>query len=224
MVLHSFRCLLSLQPMPLHAINPPLAIPSLTSPPATHLCSETAARINAMDSHTANRIPRAESATPEGNNPCPIAQASGPEQFTVSPTGDLLSHASLNVGGPESKPNRMCHLLSGFPTLPHTPCLQEFKPTSAHHSKDYERVALHWNYHLVFDSPIPKNGVAILVHTSISPKPPPSQSTHTWHTRIHPTTPAPQPLHAACTHRAVLWATRNWGQTPLRAHHRFAPP
>ena len=174
-VLHSFRCLLSLQPMPLHASNPPLATPPLTSPPATHLCSETAAQTNAMDSHTANRSPRAESATPEGNTPCPRAQASGPQQFSVSPTGDLLSHASLNVGGPEITPNRLCHLLSGFPTLPRTLCLQEFKPTSAHHSKDYERVALHWNYHLLYDSPTSKNGVAILVHTSISPKPPPLQ-------------------------------------------------
>ena len=172
-VLHSFRCLLSLQPMPLHAINPPLPTPPLTSPPATHLCSETAAQTNAMDSHTANRTPRAESATPKGNTPCPRAYASGPQQFSVSSTGDLLSHASLNVGGPEITPNRLYHLLSGFPTLPHTLCLQEFKPTSAHHPRDYERVALHWNYHLLYDSPTSKNGVAILAHTSISPKPPP---------------------------------------------------
>ena len=148
-------------------------LPPLTSPTATHLCSEAAAQTNAMDSHTANRTPRADSATPAGSNPCPRAQASGPKQFSVSPTGDWLSHASLNVGGPEITPNRLCHLLSGFPTLPHTPCLQEFKPTSADHSKDYERVALHWNYHLLYDSPTSKNGMAILVHTSISPKPPP---------------------------------------------------
>ena len=49
MVLHSLRCLLSLQPMLLHAINPSLAAPPLTSPPATHLCSEAAAQTNAMD-------------------------------------------------------------------------------------------------------------------------------------------------------------------------------
>ena len=161
--------------MPLHAINPSLAAPPppLTSPPATHLCSEAAAQTNAMDSHTANCTPRAEGATQEGNNPCPRAQASRPQQFSVFPTGHLLSHASLNVGGPEITPNRLCHLLSGFSTLPHTLCLKEFKPTSAHHSKDYERVALHWNYHLLYDSPTSKNGVAILVHTSISPKPPP---------------------------------------------------
>ena len=142
-VLHSFRCLLSLQPMPLHAINPSLAAPFLTSLPATHLCSEAADQTNAMDSHTANRTPRAESATAEGNNPCPRAEASGPQQFSVSHTGHLLSHASLNVGGPEITPNRLCHLFSGFLTLPHTLCLQEFKPTSAHHTRDYERVALH---------------------------------------------------------------------------------
>ena len=138
MVLHSVWCLLSLQPMPLHAINPSLAALPLTSPPATHLCSEAAPQTNAMDSHTANRTPRADSATPEGNNPCPRAQAGGPKQFFVSPTGDLLSHASLNVRGPEITPNRLCHLLCGFPILPHTLCLQEFKPTSVHHSKDYE--------------------------------------------------------------------------------------
>ena len=34
-------------------------------------------------------------------------------------------------------------------------------------------MALHWNYHLPYDSPTSKNGVAILVHTSISSKPPP---------------------------------------------------
>ena len=192
--------------------------PPLTSPPATHLCSEAAAQTNAMDSHTANRTPRADSATPEGNSPCPRAQASGPQQFSVFPTGDLLSHAPFNVGGPEITPNRLCHLLSGFPTLPHTLCLQEFKPASAHHSKDYEQLALHWNYHLLYDSPTSKNGVAILVHTSISPKPPPL--------KVHiPGIPlSSRPPHAPCTHRVVLWATQNWGQTPLRAHHRFAPP
>ena len=112
MVLQSFGCLLSLQPMPLHAINPSLAAPPLTSPPATHLCSEAAAQTNAMDSHTANRTPHADTATPEGNNPCRRAQASGPQQFSVSPTGDSLSHASLKVGGPEITPNRLSHLLS----------------------------------------------------------------------------------------------------------------
>ena len=82
-------------------------------------------------------------------------------------------HASLNVGGPDITPNRFCHLLSGFQPLPHTICLQEFKPSPIAHIRDFERVALHWGFHLLHSSPSSKNGVAIVVHTSISPKPPP---------------------------------------------------
>ena len=92
---------------------------------------------------------------------------------TPAPTAASLDFTSLNVGGPEITPNRLCHLLSGFPTSPHVLCLQEFKPTASHHITHYQRVALHWKYHLLHSSPSTKNGVAILVHISISPKLPP---------------------------------------------------
>ena len=82
-------------------------------------------------------------------------------------------HASLNVGRPDITPNCFCLLLSGFQPLAHTMCLQEFKPSPTAHIRDFERVALHWGFHLLHSSPSSKKGVAILVHTSISPKPPP---------------------------------------------------
>ena len=96
----------------------------------------------------------------------------------VSRTGSALMHASLSVGGPDINPNRFCHLLSGFQPLRHTIWLQEFKPSPTAHIRDFEQVAPHWGFHLLHSSPSSKNGGAILVYTSISPKrPPPSTST-----------------------------------------------
>ena len=96
------------------------------------------------------------------------SDATTPPLFRAPPTGDSLAHASLNVGGPEITPNRLCHLLNGFTTAPHTISLQEFKPTTKHHIKEYERVAMFWKYHLLYSAFTTKNGVALLVHTSIS--------------------------------------------------------
>ena len=112
-----------------------------------------------------------------GTSPAPTQTASPPQQpdtgHVVSRNGSVLMHASLNVGGPDITPNRFCNLLSGFQPLPHTICIQEFKPSASAHIRDFERVALHWGFHLLHSSPSSKDGVAILVHTSISPKPPP---------------------------------------------------
>ena len=100
------------------------------------------------------------------------SDATTPPTFISPPTGDSLAHASSNVGGPEITPNRLCHILNGFTTAPHTISLQEFKPTTKHHIEEYERVAMFWKYHLFYSAPTTKNGVALLVHTSISPAPP----------------------------------------------------
>ena len=98
--------------------------------------------------------------------------ATTPPPFRAPPTGDTLAQAFSNVGGPEISPNRLCHLLNGFATAPHTISLQEFKPTAKHHIKEHERVAMLCKYHLLYSAPTTKNGVALLVHTSISPAPP----------------------------------------------------
>ena len=99
------------------------------------------------------------------------SDATTPPPFRAPPTGDSLAHMSLNVGGPEITPKRLCHLLNGFTTAPHTIGLQDFKPTTKHHIKEYERVAIFLKYHLLYGAPTTKNGVALLVHTSISPAP-----------------------------------------------------
>ena len=118
------------------------------------------------------------------------SDATTPPPFRAPPTGDSLAHASLNVGGPEITPNRLCHLLNGFTTAPHTISLQEFKPTTKHHIKEYERVAMFWKYHLLYSAPTTKNGVALLVHTSISPAPPTLTVPNLGHANFH-TTAAP---------------------------------
>ena len=84
-------------------------------------------------------------------------------------TYDTLSFASFNVGGVEIMPNRLCHILTGFSTLPHTLSLQEFRPSALSHITDYCTVARFSGYHLVSSSPSSKDGVALLVHTSIAP-------------------------------------------------------
>ena len=96
-----------------------------------------------------------------------------PQKFHVARTGDVLTHASYNLGGPETTPNRLCHALAAFDPLPHTISLQEFKPASSYHVRDFQRVALHWGFHLLHSSPTTKNSVALLIHSSISPEAPP---------------------------------------------------
>ena len=84
-------------------------------------------------------------------------------------TYNTLTLGSLNVGGVEITPNRFCHLLSGFKPLPHSLSLQEFRPSSTSSLRDHERVAMFWGYHLLVSAPSKKEGVALLIHTSISP-------------------------------------------------------
>ena len=80
-------------------------------------------------------------------------------------TYDTLTFGSLNVGGVEVTPNRLCHILSGFTPLPHTLSLHEFRPSSTSTLRDHERVAMYWGYHLHASSPTSKEGVALLIHT-----------------------------------------------------------
>ena len=133
------------------------------------------------------------------------SDATNPPPFRAPPTGDSLTHASLNVGGPEMTPNRLCHLLNSFTTALHTISLQEFKPTTKNHIKKYERVAMFWKYHLLHSGPTTKNGVALLVHTSISPTPP-TLTVHIPGTlistqlQLHPN-PLMPPLRIASYHR-----------------------
>ena len=87
-------------------------------------------------------------------------------------TYDSLSFGTLNVGGTEITPNRLCHLLSGFRPLPHALALQEYRPCSTSHPTDHERVARFWGYHMVISAPTSMDDVALLVHTSISPQKP----------------------------------------------------
>ena len=85
------------------------------------------------------------------------------------PTHDTLTYSSLNVGGVEITPDRLCHLLGGYGTLPHVLSLQEYRPSSLSTTRDHVRVALYWGYHMLLSSPSSKEGVALLIHTSISP-------------------------------------------------------
>ena len=87
----------------------------------------------------------------------------------VKQTYPTLTFAQLNVGGVEITPNRLCHILSGFLPQPHTISLQEFRPSSTSHIRQHQRVAKYWGYHLLHSTPSRKEGVALLVHTSISP-------------------------------------------------------
>ena len=56
--------------------------------------------------------------------------------------------------------------------MPHTISLSEFRPSTGSHLQDHARVARYWGYHLLSSSPDTKAGVALLVHTSISPNKP----------------------------------------------------
>ena len=86
-----------------------------------------------------------------------------------TPTYDTLTFSALNVGGVEITPNRFCHLLAGYTRLPHTISLTEFRPSTASHLWDHERVACNWGYNLLASSPGTRAGVALLIHTSIAP-------------------------------------------------------
>ena len=87
-------------------------------------------------------------------------------------TYDKLTFCSLNIGGVEITPNRLCHLLSGFYPHPHTLSLQEYRPSSTSTARDHQHVAMFWGYHLLYSSPTTKDGVALRVHTSTSPQTP----------------------------------------------------
>ena len=87
--------------------------------------------------------------------------------------GMCSTRAWYNLGGPEITPNRLCHALDAFDPLPDTISLQEFKPVSSYHVCYFERVGLNWGFHLLHSSPTTQNGVALLIHSSISPKAPP---------------------------------------------------
>ena len=114
--------------------------------------------------------PGADTVTPAaGSNPRPMA----PQNFHVARTGDVLTQALYNLGGPQITLNTLCHALAAFDPLPVTISLQEFKPASSYHVRDFDRVALHSGFHLLHSSPTTKNGFASLIHSSISPKAPP---------------------------------------------------
>ena len=91
---------------------------------------------------------------------------------TRTNTYNALTIGSLNVGGVESTPKCFRHLLWGFKPLPHSLSLQEFRPSSTSSLRDHERVAMFWGYHLLVSAPSKKEGVALLIHTSISPQRP----------------------------------------------------
>ena len=84
-------------------------------------------------------------------------------------TYNTLTFGSLNVGAVEIIPNRFCHLLSGFKALPYCLSLQELGPSSTSSLRDHEEVAMFLGYHLLVSVPSKKEGVALLIHTSISP-------------------------------------------------------
>ena len=90
---------------------------------------------------------------------------------------DTLTYSSLNIGSVDLTANWFCHVLHGFSPLPHVLALQEFRPSQNTHVTDMRRVALHWGYHLIYSSPTSKDGVALLIHTSLMPKCP----AHTVH-------------------------------------------
>ena len=97
--------------------------------------------------------------------------ATTPPPFRAPPTCDTLAHLFLNVGGPEISPNRLCHLLNGFATAPHTISLQEFRPTAKHHIREHERVAMLCKYHLLYSARTRKMGLHSL-YTPPSPQHP----------------------------------------------------
>ena len=145
--------------------------------------------------------PQADSVTDTfENRPRQLA----PQSFKIARTGGVLFHATYNVGGHEITPHRLCHVLAAFDPLPHI-SLQEFQPASSYHVRDFEGVALNWGFHLLHSSPSTKNGVALLVHSSISPKVPPLKvhipgTLISTELRLHPN-PLVPPIHVASFYR-----------------------
>ena len=187
---------------PLHP--PPLKLPATTvssAMPAASSCMVPHRVPHASPPPSASVTsdpPRANTVThTAGSNPRPMA----PQNLYVARTGDVLTHASYNPGGQEITPNRLCHALAAFDPLSHTISLQEFKPASSYHVRDVERVALHWGFHLLHSSTTTKNGVALLIHSSISPKAPPLKvhipgTLISTELRLHPD-PLVPPIHVA---------------------------
>ena len=82
---------------------------------------------------------------------------------------DTLTYSSLNIGGVDLTANLFCRVLHGFCPLLQVLALQEFRPSQNRHETDM-RQALHRGYHLIYSSPTSKDGVALLIHTSLTPK------------------------------------------------------
>ena len=187
----------------------PLQPPQL-KPPATTVSSAMPDASSCMVLHQVSHAsppppasvtsdpPMADTVTPSaGSNPRPMTL----QNFHVARTGDVLNHASYNLGGPETTPNILCHALAAFDPLPNTISLGEFKPASSYHVRDFARVALHWGFHLLHSSPTAQNGFALLIHCSISPKASPLKvnipsTLISTELRLHPD-PLVPPIHVA---------------------------
>ena len=121
------------------------------------------------------QVSHPQRASPHGTQPTLLThnRPPPPDPTAAHPqTYPTLTFSSLNVGGVEITPNRLCHLLGGYQQLPHTISLQEYRPSSLSTARDHERVAHYWGYHLLMSSPSSKEGVALLVHTSVAPSAP----------------------------------------------------
>ena len=187
-----------LQPKP-PAITVSSAMPDASSFIVPHQVSHASPPLPAS---VTSDPPQADTVTPAAwSNPRPMA----PQNFRVARTGDVLTRASYNMGGPEITLNRLCHALAAFDHLPDTISLQEFQPASSYHVHDFERVALHWGFHLLHSSPTTKEGVALLIHSSISPKAPPLKvhipgTLISTELRLHPD-PLVPPINVASFYR-----------------------
>ena len=172
--------ILALLSPPLPPTLPPL-LSAPTPPPSScslsaHLESaSTTAGLSVLQTAASGLTPPAHApppgtppALPSHNRPPPPDPTSSARPQTY-PT---LTYSSLNVGGVEITRNRLCHLLGGYQQLPHTISLQEYRPSSLSTTRDHERVARYWGYHLLISSPSSKEGVALLIHTSIAPTAP----------------------------------------------------
>ena len=111
--------------------------------------------------------PGTQPTLPTHNHPAPL------DPTTACPqTYPTLTFSSLNVGGVEITPNRLCHLLGGYGQLSHTFYLQVYRSSLLSTARDHERIAPYWGYRLLMRSPSSKEGVALLVHTSVAPTTP----------------------------------------------------
>ena len=155
-----------------HDTPPPL--PSLPASPDPHRSSvhqgNPLHRIDSVDLVSLSDAPDNAAAPSVPPPPDPSHSQSPPVASRL--TYDSLSFGTLNVGGTEITQNRLCHLLSGFCPLSYALALQEYRPCSTSHPTDHERVARFWGYHMVISAPNSRDGVALLVHTSVSPQKP----------------------------------------------------